>query len=115
MKREAPEALRLYNALGRRIRDLRGARNFTQEVLARRVAAARTTITNIENGSQAATLHQLWSIAEVLGVEVADLLPTRSEVMARAPDSMRIMGIQAPKTHDLLRSLMAPSEETTNG
>jgi hypothetical protein len=55
-------------------------------------------------GTQAATLHQLWSIAQVLKVEVADLLPAQADIEALASDS-RIQGVEAPKTRDLLRSL----------
>lgn len=115
MKRETPESARLYDAVGKRIRHLRSRRNLTQEALARRAHAARTTITNIENGSQAATLHQLWSIAEVLGVELTELLPSRAEIAAEALDQTRIMGVQAPRTRNLLRTLMADAQETTNG
>jgi transcriptional regulator with XRE-family HTH domain len=106
MRRESPESVRLYQAVGRNIKDIRSDRGLTQETLATQIRAARTTITNIESGTQAATLHQLWSIAQVLKVEVADLLPPRLEIENQAAD-MRIQGVEAPKTRNLLRSLTA--------
>lgn len=110
MRREAPESERLYNAIGRRIRVARTAHEMTQETLATRIDASRTTITNIEKGTQAATVHQLWSIAEVLNVSVGDLLPERSEVAAES----RIKGVSAPRTVDILRSLQADTTETVD-
>ena len=81
----------------------------TQEVLASRIDASRTTITNIEKGTQAATLHQLWSIAEVLNVSISDLLPEKSEVTT---DSSLGGVLAAPRTFDILRSLQTDNMET---
>lgn len=112
MRREAPESDRLYRAIGRRIRVARTDLEMTQEALASRIDASRTTITNIEKGTQAATLHQLWSIAEVLNVSVCDLLPEKSEVAAES----RMKGVlAAPRTLELLRTLTSDNTETTDG
>jgi transcriptional regulator with XRE-family HTH domain len=111
MRREAPESERLYTAIGRRIRRARTAYGMTQDALATRIEASRTTITNIEKGTQAATVHQLWSIAEVLGVSVIDLLPEKSEVATDA----RIKGVSAPRTFDILRALQTDTTEATDG
>jgi transcriptional regulator with XRE-family HTH domain len=112
MRRMSPESDRLYRAVGQKIRDTRSQTGLTQETLATRIRAARTTITNIEKGSQAATLHQLWSIAQVLEVDVADLLPGRSEVESGAIDT-RIQGIDAPRTRSLLRTLTSDATGDT--
>lgn len=111
MRREAPEADQLYRAIGRRIRTNRNNMGLTQEALASGIDASRTTITNIEKGTQAATLHQLWSIAEVLNVSVSDLIPDKLEVAAEAA----MKGRSVPRTLDILRTLTSVNMESTDG
>lgn len=70
---------KLYRLVGRRIRQLRGNK-LTQEELANLAGVARTSITNLERGRQRAPLHQLMRIADALGCEIHDLLPTMAEL-----------------------------------
>src|SRR2546426_4071534 len=72
--------LRFYKLLGIRIADLRNASKLTQAELAERIGSARTSITNLEGGRQQMPLHQLLRIAEVLQVDLKDLIPSRDEV-----------------------------------
>src|SRR5262245_59867222 len=53
----------------------------TQDQLAVRVGLSRTSITNIEQGRQHVSLHQLYSIAEALQVSPEVLLPSNSEAV----------------------------------
>lgn len=76
---------RLYRVLGERLRNLRekhgGTRGrLTQAELALQVGLERTSITNIEKGTQKVPLHVLFRLCEVLRVPVAELLPTVGEV-----------------------------------
>lgn len=72
-----------YKALGARIRELRG-NNLSQEQLAKAVKLTRTSIVNIEAGRQKLLLHNLFKIADALGVRPTDLLlplePARREI-----------------------------------
>jgi transcriptional regulator with XRE-family HTH domain len=47
----------------------------SQEAFAKAVGLSRTSITNIERGRQPISLHTLYFMADILGVEPADLLP----------------------------------------
>jgi transcriptional regulator with XRE-family HTH domain len=47
----------------------------SQEAFAKAVGLSRTSITNIEGGRQPISLHTLYFMADILGVEPADLLP----------------------------------------
>jgi transcriptional regulator with XRE-family HTH domain len=47
----------------------------SQEAFANAVGLSRTSITNIERGRQPVSLHTLYFMADILGVEPADLLP----------------------------------------
>lgn len=68
----------LYRLIGERVRSRRGS--LTQNELAERVGLGRTSITNLESGTQRMPLHYLWRIAEALGCEVAELIPTHEEL-----------------------------------
>jgi transcriptional regulator with XRE-family HTH domain len=51
----------------------------SQEAFAKAVGLSRTSITNIERGRQPISLHTLYFMADILGVEPADLLPPASK------------------------------------
>ncbi|MHA6823932.1 helix-turn-helix domain-containing protein [Ralstonia pseudosolanacearum] len=79
----------LYRQVGERLRALREQRRgvrgrLTQGELASQVRLERTSITNMEKGVQKVPLHVLFRISEALGVAVADLLPTVTEVQSAA-------------------------------
>jgi len=73
----------LYRELGRRIREARElmGEKLSQEKLARRLNLSRASIVNIEAGRQHAPLHLLWQISEVLGTDLALLIPRRADLM----------------------------------
>lgn len=82
------DELRLYKAMGQSIRELRLARQgangaLTQAELAKSVGLERTSITNLEKGSQKVPLHVLYAVCRALNVDVADVLPPLSEVVRR--------------------------------
>lgn len=57
---------------------MKAARNdagLTQQQVATRVKLTRTSITNIERGTQHIALHQLFLLADAVGVSVDALLP----------------------------------------
>lgn len=74
---------KLYTAVGSRIRGARESKvpRLTQGDLAGRLEVERTSITNIENGTQRATLLLLYGIAQELQVPLASLLPDLSDPM----------------------------------
>lgn len=47
----------------------------TQEDLSRRVGLSRTSITNMEQGTQHVSLHHLFDLASALGITPNELLP----------------------------------------
>jgi len=77
-----PLTKRLYLELGVRVRRRREARDLTQDELASAVGVSRSSIANIERGRQHAPVHLLFQLAEELKVDVGELLPTRSELVA---------------------------------
>lgn len=76
---------RLYRLLGERLRKLREELvtpegRMTQAALAASVGLERTSITNIEKGTQKVSLHVLYSLCEALHVKITDILPAAVDV-----------------------------------
>src|SRR5215213_5149195 len=69
-------------AVGDLIKKHRVRAKITQDQLAHRVKLTRTSISNMESGRQRIQLDTLYIIAEVLKVEISDLLPL-PEAIAR--------------------------------
>lgn len=68
---------RLYKGFGRLVHQHRKGKRepMTQDRLGTLVGLSRTSITNIENGRQHVSLHQLYRIADALGIAPDMLLP----------------------------------------
>jgi transcriptional regulator with XRE-family HTH domain len=67
-------AAEIYAQIGAAIRKRRDALGLSQAQLADRVGLVRTSITMIENGSQALLVHQLVDIAKALKAAPGELL-----------------------------------------
>ena len=69
---------KLYEEVGRRVKAARDAHtpSLTQGELAEKLNVERTSITNIEKGTQRATLHFLYLLAQQLQIPLARLLPS---------------------------------------
>ena len=66
---------KLYEAVGRRVREARKAAKLTQEDLATRVSLTRTSVTNIEKGRQKVLLHTIFDLASVMKIPANRLIP----------------------------------------
>jgi transcriptional regulator with XRE-family HTH domain len=65
----------IYLKIGKKIRFLRKKNSLKQEVLSQRVGLTRSSISQIEAGKQAVSIHVLYGIGEVLNTKIYDLLP----------------------------------------
>jgi transcriptional regulator with XRE-family HTH domain len=72
-----------YHEFGQRLREVRKAAGMTQHGLAEQIGLGRTSIANIERGTQAVALDQWLRLADVLEVRPMDLLPTALDAPAR--------------------------------
>lgn len=70
---------KLFKKIGEKIKTARRNKKSQQE-LANILGLTRTSITNIESGSQHVQIFTLWQIADILGVSIQDLLPTKNEI-----------------------------------
>lgn len=74
-----PRSHRLYQLIGDRVFQARRALELSQSEVARQVGINRVSIVNIEKGRQRAPVDLLWRIAEVLGIELAQLIPRNAD------------------------------------
>lgn len=99
----------LYQRIGERIRERRTKAKLTQGQLADAIGVLRTSITNIEAGRQKAPLHVLYELCSVLGAEVTDILPSRTDVVQKSEVVIEIGGrvkTVPPKSADLIQQLL---------
>ncbi|WP_175532457.1 helix-turn-helix domain-containing protein [Paenibacillus sp. yr247] len=71
----------IYEEIGKRIREAREVKKWTQEELGKLVDLTRTSITNIERGKQKIQIDGLYNFADILGVSVFSLLPHESVLL----------------------------------
>jgi DNA-binding XRE family transcriptional regulator len=90
--------------VGSQVRRLRQANQLTQEGLARSLGVARTSVTNIEAGRQTLSAWLLFQIANLLKVDVGELLPDAKHVSWLASESLP--GDLTPKSREFI-SLLA--------
>lgn len=110
----------VYRAFGERLRKQRQQAHLTQEQLATRVGLSRTSITNIEKGTQHISLHLLLELAKALGVSPAALLPEPPVEDTLVPPEKVMRTLSERDQEWVLRVLRArtrvrPEEEETNG
>lgn len=70
----------VYSEIGKRIREGRDTKGWTQQELSDRMELTRSSIANIELGRQKIQVHVLYTFAEVLGLNPLDLLPQPSVI-----------------------------------
>jgi transcriptional regulator with XRE-family HTH domain len=113
----------LYGEIGRKIRDVREQfePKLSQEKLAKRLQMSRASVVNIEAGRQHAPVHLLWQIAEILGTDLALLIPRREDADLPANpvllDKATIQGIRRaargdPETQKALTSFVSKLKTT---
>jgi DNA-binding XRE family transcriptional regulator len=64
----------------------------TQDQLAAKIGVTRTSITNIEAGTQKLSIYLLYSIAISLELEISSILPLVSEVEQEPSETVHIEG-----------------------
>lgn len=91
---------KLYDEIGRRIKAARDAHTppLTQGELADMLDIERTSITNIEKGTQRATLHLIYTLAHQLQIPLTRLLPSLDdEKIAISGETTEVVQVKLDK------------------
>src|SRR6185503_11191301 len=91
----------LYSELGLRLRAARSRAGLSQEALAHRVGLRRTSIANIERGTQRVQIHTLYALAEATQTDIQELLPSPENANS-SPDLFRSLPSKDRKTIEAL-------------
>lgn len=70
----------MYTIIGQRIRSFREQNEWTQDVLGEKVGLTRSSIANIESGKQKVPLGTIYLFAQILSIEIFEILPTLKEI-----------------------------------
>ena len=76
---------RLYQTIGKRLRDLRTDVGLSQEAMAKVLGLERTSITNMELGKQRPSMYTLYRCCEYFERSLADLFPELEESSIAKP------------------------------
>jgi|SRR5215510_7677916 len=87
---------RLYKLFGQKVKKIRERKKLSQAVVAKEVGLSRTSITNIERGHQHVSLHLLYELSRVLGVEIVELLPERTDLVEKGSIAQKLDNITTP-------------------
>ncbi|MHB9835139.1 helix-turn-helix domain-containing protein [Paraburkholderia terrae] len=109
----------LYKTIGASVRALRDKSRMTQAELAIRVGLERTSITNIEKGTQKVPLHVLYRICEAFRVSPLEILPSVEQVqpptVPRPAFESVIFGGQMVQTTPMVKEVLTALLETRDG
>ncbi|QXF95205.1 transcriptional regulator [Wolbachia phage WO] len=80
----------IYYKIGKKIKEWRVVREYTQKDLAEKMSTTRHEISNYEQGRTAVPLDKLYGIAKVLSINIMDLLElTGDEIENELPDLVK--------------------------
>ncbi|WP_265017099.1 WO male-killing family protein Wmk [Wolbachia endosymbiont (group B) of Endotricha flammealis] len=79
----------IYCQIGKKIKEWRLVREYTQKDLAEKMSTTRHEISNYEQGRVATPLGKLYEIAEVLSISITDLLTEEDEGSKVVPDLIK--------------------------
>ncbi|WP_264375885.1 WO male-killing family protein Wmk [Wolbachia endosymbiont (group B) of Sphaerophoria taeniata] len=80
----------IYYQIGKKIKEWRLVREYTQKDLAEKMSTTRDEISNYEQGRTAVPLDKLYGIAKVLSINIMDLLElTGDEIENELPDLIK--------------------------
>ncbi|WP_264337291.1 WO male-killing family protein Wmk [Wolbachia endosymbiont (group B) of Dolichovespula media] len=71
----------IYYQIGKKIKEWRAVREYTQKDLAEKMDTTRDEISNYEQGRVAIPLEKLYAIAETLSISITDLLIEEDEIV----------------------------------
>lgn len=108
LKSGHPKRRRFYQDLGKRIKEKRLKKGFSQNGVATAIGLSRTSLTNIEKGRQNLLLHTFLDIADALQVKAKDLLPEEANP---SEDMQKKLNAVAPEFRDFVKQTIGEPEQ----
>lgn len=97
----------LYKHVGDKLKDARLTckPRMSQEKLAERLGMNRSSITNIELGIQKPPIHLIYSMCELFGLSIEEVLPTVKDVIVRDKSGEKEIIEFGDKSHEVTPSI----------
>jgi transcriptional regulator with XRE-family HTH domain len=100
---------RLQRAFGKKLQQARESKGTLQKVLAAELGLSRTSISNIERGTQRIFLDQVYAAAHALGTEPHALLPSIADIYddmpIHTPSDDPLSNAAAVQARDVVRTV----------
>ena len=106
---ESQQIASIYEAVGKRIQELRTTGGITQAAVAAEAGLTRQSVANIEHGRQRFMFHTLLSIARALGISPADLLPPPEDGVEATMNLDELQNV-GPAGKRLVLSILQPQK-----
>ena len=107
-RRDFPD---LYPTMGAQLRDLREQRGLTQQQVAKTIGLTRSSIANIERGTQHLPLHNWVAICQTLGADPADTISRALQGVGPVAETLPAQGDR--RTATLRRHLERAQKDIT--
>ena len=95
---------RINSLFGAKLASLRRGKGVSQTALGRRLSLSRTTIANLERGTQNVQLHQVFAFAQALDADPAILIPKSQELEPNEATPGRLLETLRAKLLERLES-----------
>jgi len=109
----------LYPEIGRRLKVRRDQLKKTQEAVSKKLGISRASLANIEAGRQNILVHQLYALAEVLDIELSNLLPMEKTSQNDVDDQLtmpdNINSAQALLVRQMIQPAITSTKLNTGG
>lgn len=107
----------VYAAIGKKIKNAREAAGKSQADLVKVIDASRASLANYESGNTAIYISDLYLIAENLGIEINELLPSVSEIKeSTMPEKLLEKNeLEEGKKQEILGFIKTLQDEENNG
>ena len=102
----------VYRTLGAAVAQRRRSLGLTQEDLASRIGMTRASLASIETGRQSVLLHQVYELADALGLDgIQALAPDKVELVSVVPtlpiDPVKVSSVQRGQVERAVQQALA--------
>lgn len=95
---------RINSLFGAKLASLRRGKGVSQTLLGKRLHLSRTTIANLERGTQNVQLHQVFAFAQALDADPNILIPKSQELVPNEATSDHVRELVMAKLNENLES-----------
>jgi len=92
----------IYTLIGKRIKDKRNAAGKLQAKLAESIGVSRASLANYESGNTAIYISDLYLIADQLGKDINEFLPSVEEIKSASSPEKRLDKLENSKKKEIL-------------